>query len=218
MIHVLLVDDHAVVRAGLRLLLESQADIRVVAEVGTGTEADAAVRTFSPDVVLLDLDLGPGPDGVEITRTIRGHQNPPQVLIFTTFDADADIVRTIEAGAIGYLMKTAHPEEIFRAVRAAVRGETTLSPPVATVLLQQVQRPHTALTPREADIITLLGEGLSNRDLSRRLLISEATVKTHLAHVYEKLGATSRGSAVAIATQRGLIRGRSTPNEPGSST
>ncbi|MBC2643313.1 MULTISPECIES: response regulator transcription factor [unclassified Rhodococcus (in: high G+C Gram-positive bacteria)] len=203
---VLLVDDHAVVRAGLRALLDSQPDIDVIAEAGTGEEAIDAVTEARPRLVTMDLALGSGIDGVEAIRRIRQVDPDVPVLVFTTYDTDADVVRAVDAGAIGYLLKDSTPQEIFAAVRSAAAGQSVLSPPVASRLLQQMQRPEEALTPREAELLTLLATGMTNRELGRALFISEATVKTHLAHIYAKLGVDTRAAAVSVALRRQGIR------------
>ncbi|MFC4222467.1 response regulator [Lysinibacter cavernae] len=206
MIRVMLVDDHAVVRAGLRIILETQHDIRVVGEASTGEECLASVGRLAPDLVVVDLAMGEGMGGIETIQRLRGEWPGIQALVFTTYDTDADIVRAVDAGAIGYVLKDAAPAEIYAAVRAGARGERVLSPPVASRILEQLQRPQLTLTPREAQILELLASGVGNKELSRQLFISEATVKTHLAHVYEKLGVDGRGAAIAVATQRGIIR------------
>ncbi|MGW4333109.1 response regulator [Rhodococcus koreensis] len=203
---VLLVDDHAVVRAGLRALLDSQPDIEVIAEAGTGEEAVDAVTTHRPRLVTMDLALGSGIDGAEAIRRIRQVDRDLPVLVFTTYDTDADVVRAIDAGAIGYLLKDSTPQEIFAAVRGAAAGQSVLSPPVASRLLQQMQRPEEALTPREAELLTLLAKGMTNKELGKALFISEATVKTHLAHIYSKLGVDTRAAAVSVALRRQGIR------------
>ncbi|GCE43842.1 Two-component system, regulatory protein [Rhodococcus wratislaviensis] len=203
---VLLVDDHAVVRAGLRALLDSQPDIEVIAEAGTGEEAVDAVTAHRPRLVTMDLALGSGIDGVEAIRRIRQVDRDLPVLVFTTYDTDADVVRAIDAGAIGYLLKDSTPQEIFAAVRGAAAGQSVLSPPVASRLLQQMQRPEEALTPREAELLTLLARGMTNKELGKALFISEATVKTHLAHIYAKLGVDTRAAAVSVALRRQGIR------------
>ncbi|MFE6970779.1 response regulator [Isoptericola sp. NPDC057653] len=205
-ITVLLVDDHHVVRAGLRALLDSQPDISVVGEAGTADEALDAVGRLAPAVVVMDLELGAAEDGVAATRRIRTTRPDVPVLVFSAYDTDADVVRVVDAGAIGYVLKDAPPAEIFAAVRGAAVGRSVLSPPVASRLLQQAQNPGSALTPREAELLTLLAQGLSNRELGRRLFISEATVKTHLAHVYAKLGVESRAAAVAHALRGQTVR------------
>lgn len=206
MISVLLVDDHLVVRAGLRALLDSQPDITVIGEADTGEDAVAMSAARSPDVVMMDLALGMGIDGVEAIRRIRAARPDQPVLVFTTYDTDADVVRALDAGAIGYLLKDSAPQDIFGAIRDAVAGRSVLSPPVASRVLDRMRRPDQALTAREAELLSLLAEGLTNKELGKRLFISEATVKTHLAHIYAKLGVDSRAAAVSIALRRDGIR------------
>ncbi|MGO4245913.1 response regulator [Paenarthrobacter sp. RAF54_2] len=205
-ISVLLVDDHTVVRSGLKALLGTQAGIVVVGEASSGEEALEAAQQHSPAVILMDLAMGVGIDGIETIKQLR-QRNPRQaVIVFTTYDSDADIVRAVDAGAMGYLLKDAAPEEIFAAVRGAVQGKSVMSAPVASRLLQQLRNPDEILTPREAELLSLLTEGLSNRDLGKRLFISEATVKTHLAHIYAKLGVETRAAAIATAIRREGMR------------
>ena len=205
-ISVLLVDDHTVVRSGLKALLGTQADIVVVGEAASGEEALEAVQQHSPVVVLMDLAMGAGMDGIEAIKQLR-QRNPRQaVIVFTTYDSDADIVRAVDAGAMGYLLKDAAPEEIFAAVRGAVQGKSVMSAPVASRLFQKLRNPDEVLTPREAELLSLLTQGLSNRDLGKRLFISEATVKTHLAHIYAKLGVETRAAAIATAIRREGMR------------
>ncbi|WP_406634304.1 response regulator [Pseudarthrobacter quantipunctorum] len=205
-ITVLLVDDHLVVRSGLRALLGTQKDLHVIAEAASGEEAMDRVQEHSPDVVVMDLAMGAGMDGIEAIRRIRERNRGQAILVFTTYDSDADIVRAVDAGAMGYLLKDAAPEEIFSAVRGAVQGKSVMSPPVASRLFQQLRNPEEILTPREAELLSLLTEGLSNRELGRRLFISEATVKTHLAHIYAKLGVETRAAAIATAIRREGMR------------
>ncbi|QDY81026.1 response regulator transcription factor [Streptomyces qinzhouensis] len=203
-VRILLCDDHAVVRAGLLALLGSTPDIEVVGEAGSGEEAVAMAAKLRPDVVLMDLQLGPGIDGVEATRRIASPD--VHVLVLTTYDTDADITRAIEAGATGYLLKAERPEELFTAIHSAARGRTTLSAPVATRVMDQLRgagRP--SLTDRETDILGQLARGLGNRDIARALFISEATVKTHLGRIYAKLGVDTRAGAVAVAKERRLL-------------
>lgn len=154
----------------------------------------------------MDLQMGAGMDGVEATRRIAGLSDPPRVIVLTTYDSDADILRAVEAGAAGYLLKESPPEELFAALRTAASGETVLSPPVASRLMRRFRAPQLAPSQREIEILELLAAGRSNREISRALFISEATVKTHLAHVYDKLGVDSRTSAVRVAVERRLIR------------
>jgi len=205
-ITVLLVDDHLVVRSGLRALLGTQPDMEVIAEAASGGEALELVRAHSPAVVVMDLAMGPGMDGIEAIRQIRDLNPGQAILVFTTYDSDADIVRAVDSGAMGYLLKDAAPEEIFAAIRGAVQGRSVMSPPVASRLFQQLRNPDEVLTPREAELLSLLTEGLSNRELGRRLFISEATVKTHLAHIYAKLGVDTRAAAIATAIRREGMR------------
>ncbi|GAA0370103.1 response regulator transcription factor [Streptomyces olivoreticuli] len=207
MIRVLLVDDHPVVRRGLRAMVDELPEVSAVGEAADGAEAlrllDGGAR---PDVVLMDLQMGAGMHGVEATRRITALPDPPAVLILTTYSTDADILAAVEAGATGYLLKDAPPEDVAAAVHAAARGETVLAPPVAARLLGRVRAGRPALSPREAEILGLLAEGLANKQISRRLFISEATVKTHLVHIYGKLGVDSRTAAIAAGLAQGLIR------------
>ncbi|WP_329039661.1 response regulator transcription factor [Streptomyces sp. NBC_00178] len=211
-VRILLCDDHAVVRAGLLALLGGEPDIEVVGEAGSGEEAVALAARLTPDVVLMDLQLGPGIDGVEATRRIAaasgtGGTGPAvHVLVLTTYDTDADITRAIEAGATGYLLKAERPEELFAAIRAAAQGRTTLSAPVAGRVMARMRSPRPTLTDRELDILGQLSQGLGNRDIARALFISEATVKTHLGRIYEKLGVDTRSGAVAVAKEQRLLR------------
>ena len=209
---VLLCDDHAVVRAGLRALLASAEGIEVAGEAGSGEEALAQTALLRPDVVLMDLALGEGIDGVEATRRLTALQQPPRVLVLTTFDTDADISRAIEAGATGYLLKAERPEELFAAIHAAAEGRTALSAPVASRVMAQMRAPRPSLTEREREILAQLAHGVGNRDIARALFISEATVKTHLGRIYAKLGVDTRTAAVAVAKEQRLLpRGRAPP-------
>jgi DNA-binding NarL/FixJ family response regulator len=205
-ITVLLVDDHLVVRSGLRALLSTQPDLDVVAEAASGEEALKLVEQFAPAVVVMDLAMGAGMDGIAAIRQLRQRNSRQAILVFTTYDSDADIVRAVDAGAMGYLLKDATPDEIFAAIRGAVQGKSVMSAPVASRLFQQLRNPNEVLTPREAELLSLLTEGLSNRELGQRLFISEATVKTHLAHIYAKLGVETRAAAIATAIRREGMR------------
>lgn len=205
-ISVLLADDHLVVRSGLKALLATQPGIEVVAEAASGEEALALVEQHGPAVVMMDLAMGAGMDGIEAIKQLRQRNSRQAILVFTTYDSDADIVRAVDAGAMGYLLKDASPEEIFAAVRGAVHGKSVMSAPVASRLFQQLRNPDAILTPREAELLSLLTEGLSNRELGQRLFISEATVKTHLAHIYAKLGVETRSAAIATAIRREGMR------------
>ncbi|MEO3768235.1 response regulator transcription factor [Streptomyces sp. B8F3] len=204
-VRVLLCDDHAVVRAGLLALLSSAPDIDVVGEAGTGEEALATAAKLRPDIVLMDLQLGPGMDGVTATRRIVAELPGTRVLVLTTYDTDADITRAVGAGATGYLLKAERPEELFSAIHAAAEGRTVLSPPVADRVMAQLRTPRPTLTDRERDILAQLARGSSNREIARALFISEATVKTHLGRIYDKLGVDSRAAAVAVANERRLL-------------
>lgn len=285
-VRVLLCDDHAVVRAGLLALLSSAPGIEVIAEAGDGEEAVALAAALRPDVVLMDLQLGSGIDGIEATRRITAHaredakggsaigasdaretpgtNNPasaasaahtpppttrptktaptgtgptrstspagtsptsptgpsrstsptgpahpagpiPHVLVLTTYDTDADITRAIDAGATGYLLKAERPEELFAAIRASATGRSTLSGPVAHRVLAQMRSPRPTLTDRELDILGQLARGLSNREIARALFISEATVKTHLGRIYDKLSVDTRAGAVSVAKEQRLL-------------
>ncbi|MCW3839523.1 response regulator transcription factor [Micromonospora yasonensis] len=205
-LRLILVDDHPVVRAGLRALLGGRPDLAVVGEVATADDAVRQAAALRPDVVLMDLQLGDGVDGVAATEQLLALPEPPRVLVLTTYDTEEDIMRAIEAGAIGYLLKDCPPDELFRAVRAAAAGQTVLSPPVAARLMDRMRGPRPTLSTREVEILTLLARGHGNKEISRRLFISEATVKTHLVHIYAKLGVDSRTAAVHAAVERKLIR------------
>ncbi|MBT2364830.1 response regulator transcription factor [Streptomyces sp. ISL-10] len=203
-VRILLCDDHAVVRAGLLALLGSESDIEVVGEAGSGEEAVAMAAKLTPDVVLMDLQLGAGIDGVEATRRIASPD--VHVLVLTTYDTDADITRAIEAGATGYLLKAERPEELFAAIRAAAEGRTALSAPVAGRVMDRMRgAAGPTLTERERDILGQLARGLGNREIARALFISEATVKTHLGRIYAKLGVDTRAGAVAVAKEQRLL-------------
>ncbi|GLZ79885.1 DNA-binding response regulator [Actinorhabdospora filicis] len=203
---VFLVDDHVVVRAGVRALLSAEEGIEVVGDAGAAADAVRGIALEKPDVVLMDLQLGDGVDGVELTRRVRALPEPPAVLVLTTYDSDADITRAIDAGAVGYLLKAGPPEELFRGVRAAARGETVLSPQVATRMMKRMRDPLPGLSPREIEILRLLAEGMGNKEIGKRLFITEATVKTHLQRIYAKLGVDTRTAAVTVGVERGVIR------------
>jgi DNA-binding NarL/FixJ family response regulator len=204
-IRILLVDDHPVVRHGLRGMLESEADLTVVGEAGSGAEGVELALREQPDIVLMDLRM-PGGDGVEATGRLLAELPRTRVVVLTTYESDRDILRAIEAGASGYLLKDATPAELAGAVRAAARGETVLSPSVATTLVRQVRSPAPpALSAREAQVLRLVAAGKTNADIGRELFISEATVKTHLLRVFGKLDVADRTAAVTTAMSHGLI-------------
>lgn len=204
-IRVFLVDDHPVVRTGLRAVLDAEPEVTVVGEAGTGEEALEYLHGAGIDVVLCDLRLGDGIDGVETTRQIRALADAPAVIILTTFDLDADIVRSVEAGAAGYLLKDAPTARIVTALREAAQGLAVHDPVLTQRVTEVLRAPRVSLTSREREVLHLVGEGSSNRDIARELFISEATVKTHVVHILEKLDADSRGRAVSIARERGLL-------------
>lgn len=205
MIRILLVDDHPVVRFGLRGMLEAEPDLTVVGEASSGVEGVDQVLALRPEIVLMDLRM-PGGDGVTATEQILARAPGTRVMVLTTYDTDRDILRAIEAGACGYLLKDAAPAELADAVRAAARGETVLSPSVASTLVRQVRRPAPpALSAREAEVLRLVARGSTNADIGRRLFISEATVKTHLLRVFNKLDVADRTAAVTTAMEHGLL-------------
>lgn len=205
-IRILLVDDHPVVRAGLSGLLSSQPDFEVVGEASNGVEALGLLDRLRPDVVLMDLRM-PQMDGVSAIRQIRAKSSKVQVLVLTTFDTDSEIVRAVEAGATGYLLKDVPREELFRAVRLCARGEAVLSPPIAARLLGRMRGPaEENLSMRELEVLSLVAKGFSNKEIARQLKISEATVKTHLLHAFGKLGVDDRTAAVTVALERGILR------------
>ena len=207
---VMLVDDHPIVRAGLKALLEASG-VQVLAEAADGAEALARLQQLqisntAPDLVLMDLQMGDGMDGVAATREIRALPEGPRVLILTTYDTDTDILRAVEAGASGYLLKDAAPDDLVSAVHRAARGETVLAPVVAARLMSRMAQPGPTLTARELDVLRLVAAGEPNRTIAKRLFVSEATVKTHLVHINEKLQTASRSQAVARAREIGLLR------------
>lgn len=207
MIRVLVVDDHPIVRAGIVGLLDTEPDFEVVGEASSGEEAIALAADLVPEVVLMDLRM-PGIGGVEATRSIvRGSGSSSRVLVFTTYEADDQILAAIEAGASGYLVKAAPAEELAAGVRAVAAGQTVLAPSIAVQLARAVRErdPDPALTPREREIVALVAEGLSNPEIAARLFIGESTVKTHLLHVFEKLGVSDRTRAVIVAMERGIL-------------
>ncbi|KJY17934.1 MULTISPECIES: response regulator [Streptomyces] len=205
-IRLLLADDHPVVRAGLRAVLDTEADFAVVAEAATAERAVELAACEPVDVVLMDLQFGPGMHGSEATALITARPGAPRVLVLTTYDTDADILAAVEAGASGYLLKDAPPEELAAAVRTAAAGQSALAPAVALRLMDRMRTPAEALTKRELEVLQLVADGLSNQQISKRLFLSQATVKSHLVHVYAKLGVESRTAAVAAAATRRLIR------------
>ena len=205
MITVLIVDDHPVVRDGLRGMLAGQDDLQVVGEAGNGHQAVAKAAELIPDVILMDLRM-PEMDGVTAIDRLREAVPDTHVLVLTTYDTDHDITRAIGAGATGYLLKDAPREELFAAIRAAARGETALAPAVASRLVSQLRTPSSeTLSDREIEVLAHVARGATNRQIAAALFVSEATVKTHLVHVFDKLGVDDRTAAVMRAMERGLL-------------
>ncbi|CAM5622372.1 response regulator [Streptomyces hirsutus] len=204
-VSVLIVDDHPVVRDGLRGMFEAAPGFRVLGEAANGVEALERAAALDPDVVLMDLRM-PGGSGVDAIRELARRGARAEVLVLTTYDTDSDTLPAIEAGATGYLLKDAPREELFAAVRAAAEGRTVLSPAVASRLVSAVRAPAAEpLSAREREVLALVARGTSNREIARELFISEATVKTHLTHLYAKLGVRDRAAAVAVAYERGIL-------------
>ncbi len=205
MTRVLIVDDHPVVRSGLRALLDGADGVEVVGAAASGEEALEAVERTHPDVVLCDLRLGPGLDGVGVTSALRARPGGPAVLILTTYDNDSDIARAVLAGAAGYLLKDAEPEDIVAGIADAAQGRLVLSRDLEGRVVERMTQGVPTLSARELDVLRLVAEGVTNRGIAKRLFISEGTVKTHLVHAFAKLGAESRTAAVAAARRHGLL-------------
>lgn len=205
-VRVVVVDDHPVVRAGLTLLLRAGAGIDVVGEAASAEEAVVVAGRRQPHVVLMDLQLGDGVDGVGATRRLLALDPAPRVVILTTYESDADILASVEAGASGYLLKDAAPAQLVEAVHAAAAGGTVLAPVVARRLRARERSATPVLSPRELDVLRLVAQGRPNKAVAAELFLSEATVKSHLVRAFGKLGVDSRTAAVAAARDRGLIR------------
>lgn len=204
-IRILIADDHPVVREGLSGMLAGQSDFEVI---GLAADGDAAIKmhgSLAPDVTLMDLRM-PGLDGVGAIKAIKAQQPSSRIIVLTTYDSDADILRAIEAGATSYLLKDAPREELFRAIRAAARGDSVLAPAVAARLMTRMRAPaEENLSTREIEVLQLVAKGASNEEIGKSLHISTATVKTHLIHIYGKLGVDDRTAAVTIALEKGVI-------------
>ena len=200
---VLLVDDHALLRTGVANIINQESDLHVVAEATNGVEGLQAFKTHRPDVTLLDLRM-PVMEGVEAVQEIRAIDPQAKVIVLTTYDADEDIARALQAGAKAYILKDIAADDMIACVHAVLAGKTYLAPAAAAKLAERVTRVQ--LTPRELATLRLLADGKSNKEIANSLGISERTVKTHLGHLFEKLGVTSRTEAVKIATRRGLVR------------
>jgi DNA-binding NarL/FixJ family response regulator len=204
-IRLMIVDDHPVVRDGLTGMFANEDGIEVVAEAANGADAVRRARALRPDVILMDLRM-PELDGVSAIAALGQEGVGSRVLVLTTYDSDGEVLPAIEAGATGYLLKDAPRAELLRAVRAAAAGQSVLSPAVASRLLTQVRAPAAeGLSERELEVLTLVARGATNRDAAKTLLISEATVKTHLLHIHAKLSVGDRAAAVAEAFNRGLL-------------
>ncbi|WP_409181070.1 response regulator [Amycolatopsis sp. VS8301801F10] len=205
MISLLIVDDHPVVRDGLRGMFGADPRFEVVGEAADGAAAITAGENLRPDVILMDLRM-PGTDGVAAIRELAKRGVPARILVLTTYDTDSAVLPAIEAGATGYLLKEAPREELFRAVEAASQGQAVLSPTVATRLMGQLRQPAAdLLSEREIEVLQLIAKGATNRRAAEQLFISQATVKTHLLHVYAKLGVNDRAAAVAAAFAQGYL-------------
>ncbi|MDK8474840.1 MULTISPECIES: response regulator transcription factor [Corynebacterium] len=205
MVNVMLIDDHPVVRAGLRAILNTFADVHVVMEGDNGADVNKLFADDAPevDVVVCDIQM-PGVDGITATKKLTEAGGPP-VLILTTYDTQADILAAVEAGAMGYLLKDSPEEELHEAVLNTAARQRTLAPEVVNLLAQRVGQPEQSLSTRELEILRALATGSSNKELANQLFISEATVKTHLIHIYQKLGVDTRTAAVTVARERKLI-------------
>ena len=204
-VRIVIADDHPVVREGMRALLLTQVDFDVVGDAADGADAVRLAGELHPDVVLMDLRM-PGTDGATATAEISARYPEVHVLVVTTYDSDQDILKAVEAGAAGYLLKDTPRDELCGAVRAAARGETVLAPAVAARLVTHMRAPkQSTLTPRETEVLTCVARGLTNAEVGRELLIGEATVKTHLLRAFAKLGVDDRTAAVTVALDRGLL-------------
>jgi two-component system NarL family response regulator len=200
---VLVVDDHSLLRTGVANIINQEVDLEVVAEAADGLDGVEAFRAHRPDVTLMDLRM-PGMEGVEAVRRIRELDAHARVIVLTTYDADEDIARALQAGAKAYILKDIAADALIACIRDVLAGKTYLAPTAAAKLAERVTRVQ--LTPRELAALRLMANGQSNKEIATSLTISERTVKTHLAHLFEKLGVTSRTEAVRVATRRGLVR------------
>ena len=205
-VRILVTDDHPVVRAGLSGMLSGEPDFEVVGEAQNGKEAVAFVGELKPDVVLMDLRM-PEMDGVTAIEHIKSSYPDVHVLVLTTYESDADILRAIETGATGYLLKDTPREELFGAIRTVAQGQSPLAPGVAARLMQRVRDPEEeGLSTREIEVLELVAHGTSNKEIAKQLWVSETTVKSHMLHIFDKLGVTDRTAAVTEALKRGIIR------------
>lgn len=208
-LRLLVCDDHPVVRAGIAALLDAADGFEVVGQAASGEQILRLVQDVPADLVLMDLQLGNSPEtlqGAEATARIRSQPGAPHVLVLTNYDTDADILAAIEAGASGYLLKDASPDDLLMAIRKAAAGESALAPTVTSRLMERVRMPVTKLSPRELDVLHQVAMGNSNAAIARELFLSETTVKSHLVHVFDKLDVRSRTEAVVRARELGIIR------------
>jgi DNA-binding NarL/FixJ family response regulator len=206
MIKIIIADDHPVVRSGLRALLSSQADLEIVGEASNGEEAARLALSFTPDLILMDLQM-PVLDGLGAIKLIRDSLPGARILVLTTYGTDADILPALEAGAIGYLLKDTPPEQLFQAVRNAATGEMALGPRIVEKVTQRLMNPSkTTLSRREIEVLELASQGNPNKEIARKLFITEATVKSHFVHIFAKLGVTDRTAAVTEAVKQKIIR------------
>jgi DNA-binding NarL/FixJ family response regulator len=204
-IRVLVVDDHPIVRSGIASVLASQSDFEIVGEAANGTEAIAATVRLAPDLVLMDLRM-PVLNGVDATAGILAERPGTRVVVLTTYASDGEVLRAIEAGAVGYLLKDVPHDELFRALRAVARGERYLAPAVTERLMSRWQQPaRSSLTDRELDVLRCVARGDGNKQIAASLGIAEPTVKAHLVHIFEKLGVENRTAAAKVARERGVI-------------
>ena len=207
MIRLVIADDHPIVRAGLNALFSLEPDFEVVAEASTADEAVNLATDRNPDVVLMDLQFGStATSGADATLRIRSLDAAPYVLVLTNYDSDADILSAVEAGASGYLLKDAPPHELIAAVRAAAAGESALAPVITSRLLGRMRAPQASLSSREIQVLELVAAGRSNTEVAAEIFVSDTTVKSHLAHIFSKLGVNSRTAAVSAARRQGIIR------------
>jgi len=211
-ITLLIIDDHALVRSGIRAYFESQSDLEVLADAASGEEAIRLAAEYVPDVVLMDLVM-PGMDGVEATRRVREVSPHTQVVVLTSYHEDSHIFPAIKAGAISYLLKDIGPAELAEAIRAAARGDAVIHPKVAARMMQELRgnrdqgiNPFTELTDREQEVLKLIAEGLSNAEIANRLVLSEKTIKSHVSNILNKLHLADRTQAAVFAWREGIIR------------
>ncbi len=203
-IQIFITDDHPIVRDGLRSILETQADFEIVGEAGSGQKTIEQLGNLEADVLFLDLGM-PEMNGVAVIEALQAQQHPIRIIVFTVYDTDERILSAIKAGAKGYLLKGAAREELFNAVRVVYAGGSLLQPVVASRLMAHISKDSAQLTPRELEVLQLLGQGLTNQEIATRLFISERTVKFHVSAILSKLGATNRTEAVQLALRQGLI-------------